>query len=133
MRVPYLPSIVIAVGLLINGCATVTRGTTEPLAIQSEPTGTEVELSTGQRCVTPCNLELKRKHDYRLTLHKEGFEDVVVAVQPRVAGAAMRLGPDPVRVHLAVRNPADADRLCGPPDRVAGAICRGQLRAGVRI
>jgi hypothetical protein len=155
MRVRCVVSVAVAAGLLVGGCATVTRGTTEPLAIQSEPPGAEVELSTGQRCITPCNLELKRKYDYRLTLQKEGFADVVVAVQPRVAGAgaagaagnvliggiiglgvdaatgaAMSLGPNPVHVHLVARNPADADRLCEPPDRVAGAICRGQLQAG---
>jgi hypothetical protein len=145
----------VAVGPLLGGCATITRGTTEALGIQSEPSGAKVELSTGQTCVTPCSLELKRKYEYRLTLQKDGFQDVAIAVEPHVAGsgaagvagnvlvggiigmgvdaasgAAMTLGPNPVHVHLVVRNLADGDRLCEPPGSVAGAICRGQLQAG---
>lgn len=155
MRVPRIASMSVTVGLLLGGCATITRGTTESLGIQSEPPGAKVELSTGQTCVTPCSLELKRKYQYRLYLQKNGFNDVTVEVEPRVAGtgaagvagnvlvggiigmgvdaasgAAMTLGPNPVHVHLVVRNPVDADRLCESPGSVAGAICRGQLQAG---
>jgi hypothetical protein len=102
--------LVIVSGGSLAGCATVTRGTTEVLAIQSEPEGAVVELSSGQRCTTPCSLELKRKCDYRLYLRREGFRDVEVAVQSRDAG--------------------DSDRLCGPADSVAGAVCRDLLRTG---
>lgn len=141
--------------LAVSGCATITRGTTESLAIQSEPAGARVELSSGQTGITPCSFELKRKNDLKVFLHMEGFEDVTAAVDSKVAGAGATgmagnvliggiigvgvdaasgatksLRPNPLHVHLVVRDPADADRLCAAPTTVPGAICRGQLKVG---
>jgi hypothetical protein len=47
--------------LAIQGCATITGGTTEVLVIETTPSGAEVSLSNGFRCFTPCALEVKRK------------------------------------------------------------------------
>jgi hypothetical protein len=139
----------------LSGCATITRGTTESLSIQSEPSGAHVELSSGQTGITPCSFELKRKNDLKVFLHKDGFEDVTADVDSKVAGAGATgmagnvliggiigvgvdaasgatksLRPNPVHVHLVVRDAADADRLCAAPATVPGAICRGQLKVG---
>lgn len=140
----------------LSACATVTRGTTESLSIQSEPDGARVELSSGQTGITPCSFELKRKTDLMVFLHKEGFKDATVTVDSQVAGAGATgmagnvliggiigvgidaasgatksLRPNPVHVHLVVRDAANADRLCAAPATVPGAICRGHLKVGV--
>lgn len=139
----------------ISGCATITRGTTESLAIQSEPAGARVELTSGQTGITPCSFELKRKNDLKVFLRKDGFEDITVDVDSKVAGAGATgmagnvliggiigvgvdaasgatksLRPNPVHVHLVVKDLADADRLCAAPGTVPGAICRHQLKVG---
>ena len=139
----------------VSGCATITRGTTESLSIQSEPADARVELSSGQTGITPCSFELKRKTDVKVYLHKEGFQDVAVDVDSKVAGAGATgmagnvliggiigvgvdaasgatksLRPNPVHVHLVVRDAADADQLCAAPATVPGAICRGQIKVG---
>lgn len=43
----------LACALLQSGCATVTRGTTEQLMIQSEPSAAQVRLSNGFTGGTP--------------------------------------------------------------------------------
>jgi len=134
---PELIAFVALTGLALSGCATITRGTTDNLLVQSEPDGASVELSSGQTCRTPCNLELKRKNDYTLYMRKEGFQDAEIKVESKVAGAGAagmagnvliggvigagvdafsgatnNLEPNPVHVHLVARDPAQADLLC---------------------
>lgn len=155
MRVPCVASCVAAALVALPGCATITRGTTETLSIQSEPPGASVELSNGQTCRTPCSLEVKRKNEYLVYLRKDGFEPAQMTVTPKVAasgaagmtgnvlfggiiglgvdaatGASKSLNPNPAHVHLRVADPADADRLCDAPGTVAGAACRGLLGPG---
>ena len=158
MRATVISSLIFAGGVLLSGCATVTRGTTEPLAIQSEPDGAKVEISSGQTGVTPCSFELKRKNDYRVYLRKDGFQPVEIQVESRVAGAGATgmagnvlvggiigmgvdaatgatnsLRPNPVHVHLVVADRNQADTLCAAPGTVPGAICRGQLKVGASM
>lgn len=73
---------------VLTGCATITRGTSEVLIIESEPPGAEVDVSpAGLKCVTPCSLELKRKGNYMLEIRKDGFETTKVNVLSQIAGA----------------------------------------------
>lgn len=70
-----------------TGCATVTRGTTEAMIIESDPAGANVVLSTGETCMTPCSLEKKRKDGFDVTIEKAGFETVEVTVVSQSSGA----------------------------------------------
>jgi hypothetical protein len=72
--------------LLLTGCATVTRGTSQKFAIESAPPGAGVALSTGQTCVTPCKLKLKRKHGFTATFTKTGFETYRTEVKSKFSG-----------------------------------------------
>jgi hypothetical protein len=145
-----------AAGLaVLSGCATITRGTTEDLKIQSEPTGAAVQLSTGQTGVTPCSFELKRKKDLAVTVRMDGFQPVEIPVESKVAaagaagmagnaiiggvigigvdaatGATKSLKPNPVHVHLVAADPARADELCPRDNPLASAICHGKLHTG---
>lgn len=155
MNILRLGLAAIVIGLATSGCATVTRGTTESLAIQSEPSGAAVRLSSGQTGTTPCSFELKRKRDVTVEVNKDGFRPVSITVDSKVAGAGAAgmagnviiggvigigidafsgatksLRPNPVHVHLIALDPAQADALCPTDNPVASAICHGTLPLG---
>lgn len=70
----------------LAACATITRGTKQKYEIVSEPAGADVSLTTGQSCVTPCKLKLKRKDDFTATISKPGYETVKAEVESKVSG-----------------------------------------------
>jgi hypothetical protein len=78
--------------LLLAGCATVTRGTSQKFVIESSPPAAHVALSTGQVCVTPCRLKLKRKNGFTATFTKTGFEPYNAAVKSRFSGGGAAAG-----------------------------------------
>jgi len=80
---------VAAASLLLPACATVTRGTSQKFAIESVPTEANVQLSTGQTCVTPCKLNLKRKHDFVATFSKKGYKTTSANVETKVRGGGI--------------------------------------------
>jgi outer membrane protein assembly factor BamE (lipoprotein component of BamABCDE complex) len=70
-----------------SGCATITRGTTEVLVINTTPAGASVQLSSGNSCTTPCSVELKRKRDYHVKITKDGYEPIDTDVLSQISGA----------------------------------------------
>ncbi len=90
MRAVILATLTVA----LAGCATITRGTTEVLVIESEPPGADVEVSpAGLRCKTPCSLELKRKSNYMVQIQRDGYEPVKVNVLSQIAGRELLAWP----------------------------------------
>lgn len=91
-----LKSIIVASALALaampsfTGCATITRGTKEALVIETDPPGTEVELSNGLRGTTPTSFKTARKRDLVVTIKKEGYETVTLQIAG--AGAAGMAG-----------------------------------------
>ena len=82
--------------VMLSACATVTRGTSQKFNIETSPTAADVKLSTGQTCVSPCQLKLKRKHEFDVTATKAGYQPSTAKVQSKikaggVAGAAGNL------------------------------------------
>jgi hypothetical protein len=77
----------VALGLLVTGCASVTRGTTSQVQIVSEPPGAEARTSMGHTCVTPCTLQFNRKDEFTVTITKPGFHVAQIPVITRVAGS----------------------------------------------
>jgi hypothetical protein len=71
----------------LAGCATITRGTTEALVIESEPSGAQVSLSNGMTGTTPSSFKVKRKDDLIVTISKPGYETAKINVTPQVGGA----------------------------------------------
>ncbi|HET9217134.1 MAG TPA: PEGA domain-containing protein [Terriglobia bacterium] len=72
----------------MQGCATITRGTTEVLVVETQPPGADVRINpTGTNCKTPCSIELKRKRNYTLQIDRAGFEPATVNVLSEIAGA----------------------------------------------
>lgn len=75
-----------AVALLLPACATVTRGTKETYVIESTPSAAEVTLSTGEICVTPCKLKLKRKEEFTARFAKAGYRPAEAQVESKFKG-----------------------------------------------
>lgn len=82
-----MKNLLIIGSLTLVGCATMTRGTTEALVIESKPPGAEVQITNGMRCKTPCTVEVKRKKDLVLDFTKDGYEPTRITVVSEVAGA----------------------------------------------
>lgn len=79
----------VAASLMLPACATVTRGTKETFKIETTPTEAEVALSTGQKCVSPCKLKLKRKDGFMVTAKKAGYKDATAKVDSKVKGGGV--------------------------------------------
>lgn len=72
----------------LGGCATVTRGTTGQITVNSEPAGAEAKSSIGHACSsTPCTWEVNRKSEFIVSFSKPGYQDTQIPVQTRVTGA----------------------------------------------
>jgi hypothetical protein len=76
-----------ALALLVAGCASVTRGTTNQVQINSSPPEAQARTSMGHVCVTPCTLQFSRKDEFTVLITKPGFHSVEVPVKVQVAGA----------------------------------------------
>jgi hypothetical protein len=81
-----------AASLMLPACATITRGSSQKYTIETTPTAANVELSTGQNCVSPCNLKLKRKNGFVVTAKKEGYEPAKAVVDSKVRGGGVAGG-----------------------------------------
>jgi len=80
--------VAVAVAAALGGCATVTRGTTEQITINSEPAGADAKSSIGHACTaTPCTWEVSRKSEFVVSFSKPGYHDMQVPVSTRIAGA----------------------------------------------
>ncbi len=82
----------VAASLLLPACATVTRGTSQKFNIESSPTQAQVTLSTGQNCVTPCQIKLKRRPGFTATIKKEGYQTMEATVESKLGGGGAVAG-----------------------------------------
>lgn len=73
------------------GCATITRGTSETLVIETTPVGALVRATPvgGQsmNCRTPCTLPVKRRNSIVVEIQQDGYEPVTTSIIPEIAGA----------------------------------------------
>lgn len=79
--------IALSLATLLCGCATVTRGTTNQVTVNSDPVGAEAISSTGLICpMTPCTWEISRKSEFAVTFKKQGYQTQQVQVGTKLAG-----------------------------------------------
>jgi hypothetical protein len=72
---------IVALSVMLGGCASVTRGTTENISISSTPSGVEAVVSgldVPTTCMTPCSVVVKRNADISITFQKEGYEPQII-------------------------------------------------------
>ena len=50
------------------------------------PPEADVALSTGETCVTPCKLKLKRKNGFTARISKAGYETATATVESKISG-----------------------------------------------
>jgi hypothetical protein len=80
---------IVALSVMLGGCASVTRGTTENISISSTPSGVEAMVSgleVPTTCTTPCAVVAKRSADITITFQKEGYESQTVQLTKEVSG-----------------------------------------------
>ena len=79
--------------LLIVSCATITRGVHEKLTVTSDPSGATVQLSSGERGVTPAKfVKARRGENFMVTISKPGYISQTVKVESKggpTGGTAM--------------------------------------------
>ena len=105
-------ALVVALACLLiagTGCASIVRGSSEKLIIQSVPSGAQVTLSTGQAGVTPWEVEIKRKDTIFVTVNKSGYKEMTTALISSSDGASLvvRTGISMARSHTGQRPCAD--------------------------
>ncbi len=75
----------------LAGCATLTRGVSDEVAVISDPPGAVVTTTLGSGCAaTPCTLDVSRDAAFTVTVAKPGYASQSVAVTTRISsiGAA---------------------------------------------
>lgn len=109
---------ILMLAALSTGCASMIRGTTQEVSINTTPNGANVRLNNGSSCISPCTLTLKRKNSVNITIEKDGYHTHTTALVPSLAGAGVVLGglvdygtgavydlhPNPLHVHLTPVN-----------------------------
>ena len=79
--------VLISILVVSSGCATITRGSSEAFAIESDPAGATAKLSNGLVCQTPCSVSVKRRGDFSVVFEKEGYETLTATVTSSIDGA----------------------------------------------
>ncbi|MTD99702.1 translation initiation factor 2 [Paracoccus sp. YIM 132242] len=83
----FKPIILACAVLSMAGCATITRGKTDTLVVNSTPGGAQVKMSDGQVCNnTPCTFKAPRKSELNVLITKENCAPQQVRVTNKVAG-----------------------------------------------
>ena len=68
------------------GCGTIMQGGTESLGVSSNPSGAHVIINNEHKGQTPLTVELKRKENHVIELHKDGYESASETVTHNVSG-----------------------------------------------
>jgi len=124
------PIILLAfVCLFSSGCATIIRGTEQPITVNTNPIGAKLQFSNGQSCISPCTITVKRNETVQINISKEGCATQTATMVPTLAGGGVILGglidygtgavydlqPNPLTVTLACTEPKPEQPILAPP------------------
>ncbi|MBK8458597.1 MAG: translation initiation factor 2 [Phyllobacteriaceae bacterium] len=74
--------------VLLAGCASAIRGTTEKVEIVAYPADARITTTLGQTCATsPCVLEVARKEKFTVNVEKDGYKPGSVFVDTKMSAA----------------------------------------------
>jgi hypothetical protein len=79
--------VLVALAFLAGSCASVTRGTTTQVQINSNPPEATARTSMGHTCITPCTLQFGRKDEFSVIFTKQGYHSVEIPVRTQLAGS----------------------------------------------
>ena len=77
--------LLLAAGL--SACATITRGSSDVLIVNSDPSGAKVTTSTGLSGTTPATFKANRRGGFVVKIEKQGFETVEIQISSKIHGA----------------------------------------------
>ncbi|MCR9133913.1 MAG: PEGA domain-containing protein [bacterium] len=69
--------------LLTTSCASIFKGSSADIRVNSNPSGATVMINNINRGTTPQTMSLARNENYVLTFKKDGYEDVNVEVKKK--------------------------------------------------
>lgn len=124
------------VAMSVSACGSIIRGTAEPVAFVSVPSGARMTTDKGYACpATPCTLSVERSDEFTAIFEKDGYQPEMVPVKTHIVGqggaafagniiaggvigmgvdaatgAALDHTPNPVTVALTPEHPAAAPR-----------------------
>jgi hypothetical protein len=81
---------IVALAVMLGGCASITRGTTENISIASTPSGAQADVSgleVPAACITPCVIVAKRNADLIVTITKDGYESQIIPLTKEISGS----------------------------------------------
>ncbi|MGI4764633.1 MAG: hypothetical protein ACRYGP_06160, partial [Janthinobacterium lividum] len=85
------------IGGSLGGCATLSRGLDDEVAVVSEPAGAAVTSSIGAHCAaTPCTLTVPRDAVFTVTVAMPGYASRSVDVATRISGTGAALATENV-------------------------------------
>jgi hypothetical protein len=71
----------------LSGCASVARGTSEKVVINSEPTDATIRTSLGHSCPkSPCTVEVSRKTEFTAFADKDGYKPGQMYIGTKMSG-----------------------------------------------
>lgn len=70
-------------GVLFTNCATIFKGNSADIRVNSNPSGATISVNNVNMGVTPQTMSLKRNSGHVLTFSKDGYEDVVVEIEQK--------------------------------------------------
>lgn len=74
MKSNFAVIILLAITLLVSGCATILKGSSETVSFNSNPAGATVLIDGSPVGKTPTQLSLASKNSYKIEIKKDGYE-----------------------------------------------------------
>lgn len=71
--------------LLLSGCATIFKGTSEEIRFGSEPQRAEVWVNGAKMGETPISFKLESRKTYQIEFRKEGFKTAIRTITNHVS------------------------------------------------
>lgn len=76
----------LTLAFVCSGCATICRGSTEILVIESQPTNAHVSLSNGMSGMTPAKFKIARTSCLTGVIEKDGYKPFCFQVNHKTSG-----------------------------------------------
>jgi hypothetical protein len=81
--------VLLCLAVLTAGCATVTTGRTQKVAVDSNPQGAKVTTNTGYKGETPCCFDLERWKKHVIKISKPGFKTSEMTLKRAMCGSTL--------------------------------------------
>lgn len=81
----HVITICLCLALTGAGCATILRGSTQNIPVQTAPAAVSFDVG-GFSYTTPTTLELERKNEYILEFSKEGYDSSRIRISKHISG-----------------------------------------------